>query len=231
VTPLSRGYDLYAGDSSSQREIEMKNGRIHHGSPWQRGVVTAMTAMVLLWSAGARAETEVYLVRGWFNVFSTGMDTMADQLRAKGIKAEAIGHLSWRETVDKIVKERAEGKGDRLVLVGHSQGGNNIIEMARELEAKNIPVDLLITLVPFMQDPVPANVVRAVNYYQAAGWGEPLTPAPGFKGKLSNIDTSGEWGTFHVTMDKSSKIQERVENDILALSPGARADASTSARR
>src|SRR5260370_19015818 len=50
--------------------------------------------------------------------------------------------------------------------------------MARVLEAKNVPVALLVTLAPYRQDPVPANVMRAINYYQSGGWGAPLTAGP-----------------------------------------------------
>ena len=93
-------------------------------------------AIALLCCDCTHAETEAYLLRGWFGVFSTGIDSMAEELRGKGIQAEAIGHLSWKSTVLKVVKERAAGKTGRLVLVGHSQGGNNVIEMARELDGR-----------------------------------------------------------------------------------------------
>ena len=183
------------------------------------GVRGLVAAIALRWLSCAHAETEVYRLRGWFNVFSTGMDTMAEQLRSRGIKAEAIGHLSWKSTVTKIVSERASGRAGRLVLVGHSQGANNAIDMARELEKDNVPVDLLITLVPWLQNPVPANVVRARNYYQSPGWGSPLTADPGFKGELSNVNIPSDWGIFHVTIDKSPRIQEEVVAAILALPP------------
>ena len=123
----------------------------------------ALLVAALALSSPALAETRVYLLRGWFGVFSTGMDTMAEALRAKGIKAEAIGHLEWKTTAAKIASERAAGATGPLVLIGHSQGGNNVIDMARELDKQSIPVDLLVTVAPFMQEPVPANVVRAPN--------------------------------------------------------------------
>ena len=115
------------------------------------------------------------LLRGWFGVFSTGLDAIADALKAKGIRAQVAGHLQWKIAADEIRRERAGGKTDAIVLVGHSQGANNVIDMARVLEAQNVPVALLVTLAPYRQDPVPANVVRAINYYQSAGWGAPLT--------------------------------------------------------
>ena len=183
----------------------------------RNAALAALAALALLWHGLARADTEVYLLRGWFNVFSTGMDTIAEELRGKGIRAEAMGHLSWRSAVDRIVDERASGATSRLVLVGHSQGANNAIDMARELAKHDIAVDLLITLVPFMQDPVPANVLRAINYYQSPGWGSPLTAEPGFKGEISNINIAQDWEIMHITIDKSAKVQAAVLAAIAEL--------------
>jgi len=173
--------------------------------------------VALCWLNGARADTEVYLLRGWFNVFSTGMDTIAEQLKSKGIRAEAMGHLAWKSAVDTILRERGSGQTSRLVLIGHSQGANNVIDMAKELERHNVAVDLLITLVPWMQNPVPANVVRAVNYYQSPGWGSPLEGEPDFKGQIDNINIASDMGTFHITIDKTPKIQAAVVAEVVAL--------------
>ncbi|HVE51389.1 MAG TPA: lipase [Casimicrobiaceae bacterium] len=164
-----------------------------------------------------QAQTQVYLLRGWFGVFSTGLDTMAEDLRVKGIQAEAIAHVAWKSTVSKVLKERAAGKTGPLVLIGHSQGANNVIDMARELETHKVPVELLITLAPWLQDPVPANVARALNYYQSGGWGTPLTADRGFKGELANIDMGSDLGTFHINIDKSPKVQAEVVSAIAAL--------------
>lgn len=173
----------------------------------------AVFVVTLLFCTSAFAETQVYLLRGWFGVFSTGMDAMADEMRGKGIKAEAIGHLGWRATVATIIADRASGKTGPLVLIGHSQGANNVIEMAQELQKKKITVDLLITLAPFMQDPVPGNVVKAVNFYQQGGWGAPLTGA----GKISNVDMVGDIITTHVNIDKSPKVQAQILREVMAV--------------
>jgi len=186
---------------------------------WGRVLCALWLAAALLWSGDVRAAAEgrVLLLRGWFGVFSTGLDSVVEELKAKGIRAEAIGHLAWKAQVERIVKDRAAGKTGPLVLVGHSQGANNVIEMARLLKAKNIPVDLLVTLAPFMQDPVPANVVRAVNYYQSPGWGAPLTAEPGFHGKLSNVDLNSDITVTHITIDKSSRVQADMVREIMAV--------------
>jgi len=177
-----------------------------------------VAAVVLLCSDCASAgEARVLFLRGWFGVFSTGLDGLADDLRSKGVKAEVAGHLHWRTAVADIVRERASGQSGPLVLVGHSQGANNVIDMARALEPHKIPVDLVVTLAPFMQDPVPTNVVRAINYYQSPGWGAPLVPDRGFNGKLSNVDVGGDWTISHITIDKSARFHSDIFREIVAL--------------
>ena len=90
--------------------------------------------------------------------------------------------------------------------------------MARSLEPHKVSVDLLVTLAPFMQNPIPANVVRAVNYFQSPGWGAPLTAEPGFHGKLSNVDVGDDWTIAHISIDKSARIHAEISRDIAALS-------------
>jgi len=186
-------------------------------------------AIALLWSSATKAETRVYLLRGWFGVFSTGLDSLAAELRSKGIKAETVGHLAWKTTVSNIIKWHASGNSNPLVLVGHSQGANNVIDMARLLQRENIPVDLLVTLAPAGQDPIPVNVMRAINYYNSPGWGAPVTADAGYRGKLTNINLGGDIGIFHVAIDKNPKIQGEIERAILSV-PQPQAQAEAQAR-
>lgn len=186
------------------------------GASW----LGATMALALLWCGSAfAAQPKVVLLRGWFGVFSSGLDSLADELKAKGVHAQVAGHLSWKTAVSDILRERAAGKTGPLVLMGHSQGANNVIDMARALAAHNVRVDLLVTLVPLMQNPVPANVVRAINYYQSPGiWGSPLAVDPGFHGKLANIDVADDPTILHISIDKSARIHSDILREILALS-------------
>jgi hypothetical protein len=96
-------------------------------------VVIATSA--LLWCDGTLAvETQAILLRGYLGLFSDGLDRLAQELRARGIKAEVRKHLYWTTTVSDILRERAAGKLGALILMGHSQGGNDAIEIARALE-------------------------------------------------------------------------------------------------
>ena len=190
----------------------MRYGRKHVRS--QTGVIAIV---ILLCCSPAHADSRVILLRGWFGVFSTGLDEIAEALKAKGIRAEVASHLSWKTAADEIVRERTESKTDALVLVGHSQGANNVIDMARVLEAHNVQVALLVTLAPYRQNPVPANVIRAINYYQSSGWGAPVMAEPDFHGKLSNIDVRDDSTVSHINIDKSARIQAEIEREIGAV--------------
>ena len=178
----------------------------------------ALLVIALLWCSCAQASApRVLLLRGWFGVFSTGMDSLADELRANGIDAEVAGHLHWETAVADILREHSAGNSGPLILVGHSQGANNVIDIARALEPHRIQVDLLVTLAPFMQDPVPGNVLRAVNYYQSPGWGAPLAPGVGFRGRLSNVDVANDLTITHITIDKSARVRAEIVREVIAL--------------
>ena len=120
---------------------------------WQhiRFIAAFAVLMLLLPHAALATGPRVILLRGWFGVFSTGLDSIADQLKALGIEAKVAGHKS--NEVAEILRNRSGGYSGSLVLVGHSQGANNVIDMARSLGAYNVTVDLLIALSPFMQNP------------------------------------------------------------------------------
>jgi hypothetical protein len=197
----------------SAGERLVQNDRNSVASLW----VGVVAVIALLYCGPARADARVILLRGWFGVFSTGLDEIADALKAKGIRAEVVGHLSWRTAAEEILRERAEGKTDALVLVGHSQGANNVIDMARMLETKNVPVALLVTLAPYKQNPIPGNVMRAINYYQSSGWGAPITAGSGFRGRLSNIDVEEDSTVSHINIDKSTRVQADIVREVGAL--------------
>ena len=180
-------------------------------------LVVAVMILSLCHVTHAAGTPRVILLRGWFGVFSMGLDTVTEELKAQGIKAEVAGHLSWQNEVAEILHERAAGRTGPLILVGHSQGANNVIDMARALEPSHVTVDLLITLSPFMQNRVPLNVAKAINYFQAPGWGQPLEAEPGFRGKLINVNLANDPTISHIGIDKSTKIQTEIVREIAAV--------------
>jgi hypothetical protein len=170
-------------------------------------------------------QTEVYLLRGWRGLWSSGIDDLAAQLRQEGIKASVYREEQWKPLADQIAADFARG-GRRapLVLIGFSYGADNVVEMARELDAGGIPVDLLITIDPVTAAPVPRNVRECVNFYQSNGFwdifpwlrGTPLTRDPPGGGKLTNYDLRKyrtdllEPGTSHATIAGNAKLHRAI---------------------
>jgi len=206
-----------ASKAGGSKVPSYRNLRTLYGSVAMLALVVAVMVLALGDATLAAGTPRVILLRGWFGVFSMGLDTVTDQLRGQGINAEVAGHLSWQNEVGEILRERAAGRTGPLILVGHSQGANNVIDMARALEPSHVTVDLLITLSPFMQNRVPLNVAKAINYFQAPGWGQPLEAEPGFRGKLINVNLADDPTISHIGIDKSTKIQTEIVREIAAV--------------
>jgi hypothetical protein len=76
-----------------------------------------------------------------------------EELRSKGITVRVCRTFGLEVYAFNIVKYRAAGNSGTLVLISHSQGANDVIEMARLLEREQISVDLLVTLAPLTRVP------------------------------------------------------------------------------
>jgi hypothetical protein len=204
-------------DANGNRKPAESQLRTFRGRLAAIGLLATIAVLLCASMTLAAGPPKVILLRGWFGVFSMGLDGVATDLKAHGVDAEVAGHLNWQNEVTEILRERAAGQTRPLILIGHSQGANNVIDMARTLESSHVPVDLLITLSPFMQNRVPANVIRAVNYYQAPGWGQALEAEPGFHGKLVNNNLAEDPTISHIGIDKSTKIQTDILREIAAV--------------
>jgi hypothetical protein len=88
----------------------------------------------------------------------------------------------------------------RIVLFGHSWGASAVVSLSRKLERAGIPVTLTIQIdsvaKPFQNDwLIPANVLEAVNFYQAHGLIQgrrKIVPAdPAHTTILGNFPTKG----------------------------------------
>src|ERR1700737_4550835 len=97
------------GNIAKQAGVQVMRMRHPRGSKAGAMLGVLCIAIALLWCSAATAETRVYLLRGWFGVFSTGLDSLAEELRSKGIKAETADHLAWRSIFSKVIKDRAAG--------------------------------------------------------------------------------------------------------------------------
>jgi hypothetical protein len=98
-------------------------------------------------------------------------DTFENRHREKALRA-ILKHLD--ATGKSTVLSDNERRAARIILYGHSLGGSAVVQLARELNQRGIPVLLTIQVdsvrAPGQHDSViPANVLRAANFYQPNG--------------------------------------------------------------
>lgn len=158
-----------------------------------------------------RNKPEVYLLRGFADIFSDGLNQMGQTLEAQGVDVHVQNHMTWQSVARRIIRDQEENGASRVVLVGHSLGANAVIMIAEMLQRRGIAVDQLVTLAATDPRPVPSNVRRAVNYYfETNGWGRPLAPGLGFRGTLVNKDYSGSAEIGHFNIDKQRSVQAEI---------------------
>lgn len=176
----------------------------------------------------------VYLLRGWIGIFSTGINQLGEKLNAAGIRSGVYQEDQWRELAAAIKEKYRNAKEhEPLILVGHSFGADDTLRVSRELGDAGIAVDLVVTLDPVTPPEVPPNVRRCYNLYQSHGaWdklpafrGIPLKLADGSRGDLENVDVRKdrtdllEPGTDHFNIEKKAKIHAEVLRQVLAICP------------
>ena len=69
-------------------------------------------------AAQPQPRTHVYLLRGLLNIFSLGMDTLADQLKRRGVYATVHNYAEWQTLSDRAAADYKAGKEAPIVLIG-----------------------------------------------------------------------------------------------------------------
>jgi len=176
----------------------------------------------------------VFLLRGFIGIFSTGIDSLGQQIDDTGVQAQVFQDDQWRSLASTVAKEyHGMTDPEPLVLIGHSYGADDVVRIARELDKYDVKVDLLITLDPVTPPAVTKNVVRAYNLYQTNGawdslpWlrGVELSREADAKGLLENVNIRKdrtdllEPGTDHFNIEKKEAIHKEVLVQVLATCP------------
>lgn len=149
----------------------------------------------------------VYLLRGLFNVFSIGMDGIRTKLKQRGINATIHTHLVWESLAREAIQDYRRGRVGTIVIMGHSAGAINAVDMANTIGEAGVPVGLVVALDPPFRSTVASNNVRwVVNFYMPNGMGAKVYKAAGYRGVVENVDLHNI-AVNHVTLDKSDIIQ------------------------
>ena len=166
----------------------------------------------------AQPRAHVYLFRGLADVFSTGMNTLADELNKHGVHATSHSHTDWKAIAERAVADYKAKKEAPIILIGHSLGADAAMEMADYLGDKAVPVALVVPFDGTQSFPAPGNVARVVNFTQRDY--AYIRPGPGFRGSLNNVDLSSNRDIDHLNIDKSPELHARVLSEVLAVIGG-----------
>jgi len=173
-------------------------------------------------SPQARGPAKVYLLRGFLNVFSLGMDDLAAKLQADGISATVMNHADADFVTSRLLTTYNAGDHGPIVLIGHSLGADAIVDVAAALARYNVPVALLVLFDGTAPHQIPATVATAINYTKHFM----IAPEPGSRSSVSNVDLSGDPGIDHLSIDTAPSLQAQALNYILqAISAVPRAPA------
>ncbi len=176
-------------------------------------IVGAVTTASM--SAPAAIAEEVYMIRGFMDVFSAGMNQMTYRLVKSGVNAKALSNGEWRGIANDIIRRSKNDKVSHpIIIAGHSLGGVEAADFANKLGQAGVKVSLVIGLDPGFKKPnrFGPGIKRVVNYKIPSG--QNYRAGSGFSGKIRTIDVS-KYGVDHVGIDKNAKVQSLVVSRII----------------
>lgn len=175
---------------------------------------TLLSILAFLAFTSSLPAEEVYFFRGGFDVFSRGMDQMANELKSKKINASSQSFMGWQAIANDIVSRSREKRVSYpIILVGHSFGADAVVEFANFLGRNGITTELLVGFDATGKGTLKNGAKRVVNY-QSSKIG-PFVKGPGFRGTLSNVDVSN-YGVNHFTIAQTAEIQSLAFKEILS---------------
>ena len=192
---------------------------------WLRGLLLAcMLACVAGVPVEANVAGHVYLLRGFAGVFSTGLDTLAEQLNRRGYHATVHSYTDAPSLAAEAAREQKSGKGP-IIIIGHSYGAEAAATMAQEMKAQGASVALIVSYGPTVSMTIPSNVRQVIHYYQGD---VPFKKGPGFTGRITNINLDKSEGINHFNVEKVERLQKQVIVHVQAIaSPSKRARTHT----
>jgi hypothetical protein len=190
-----------------------------------RPLVAAIALLLMIPSVGNAgpnpaaqgSDAHVYLLRGVLNIFSLGLDDIAERLRQQGIPATVSNYIFWSSLADEAAADYRSGKVKTIILVGHSSGATYLPDMVARLSQLGVPVKLAIGLDSVFHTSLSGRVGRYINLYIANGAGTAVRPTRELKGTLENVNVDSVPGVGHISIDKNQYIQHRVIGEIDAV--------------
>jgi pimeloyl-ACP methyl ester carboxylesterase len=187
------------------------------------------TLITILSASFSQAE-EIYLIRGYGakeggkkGLAASGINELAKALKKQGRKVITLnsGAASgqWRKFAKDIIKRNDNGNVSYpIILVGHSYGGINIVQMANELGKHKIPVKLMIGLDPgFKSAPkLKSHLVKRAESLFVKKQRVYKSPDSSINSRIKNIDVNKEFGLNedHGSVDDSKTVRKYILKKI-----------------
>src|SRR5947207_6513567 len=132
------------------------------------GVLSLLTMIGFAASPSmAQPRAHVYLLRGLMNIFSLGMDTLAEEIQRRGIYATVHNYAEWRALADRAAAAYRAGREGPIIIIGHSLGADAVMEMSAYLGRRGVPVALAVPFDGTQSFATPSNVGRVLNLTHA----------------------------------------------------------------
>ena len=168
----------------------------------------------------AAPRGRAYLFRGVAGlIYSRGIDKLAARIRHAGIPASVDTYLLWRPVADAAVRDYRRDP-QPITLIGHSMGGDAVLDVAEYLNAAHIPVSLLVTYDPSrIADDVPPNVERYINIYQSSNimGGGNVVQGSRFHGHYASYNLKDHTEIIHINIEKENRLQEQLVAKVVQL--------------
>src|SRR5258707_15716357 len=145
------------------------------------------------------AGEKVYLLRGFTNVLSPGIDQLAEELRSINVSTTVANHAFAADLATEALQDCKSGRISSIVLVGHSFGASAALSIAETLREAGIQVAFIVTFDPVGRNSVPANVHHFENFYLSNGVGQPVQQGEHFRGSLKKVDLKNNVQLGHIT--------------------------------
>lgn len=180
--------------------------------------VERAAAMAVHRSHVADRPYQIYLLKGFADIFSSGLDFLQTKLRKRGITADVRSYSDWQKFADETIARWRGGAHGPIIIIGHSFGGDAAVRMSERLGDAGVPVALVVTFSPTETLPVNGNVAHAVNYWLSnSSFHGRITRGPGFHGTLETIDLAKSEGVGHFNIEKLDSLHTATIAKVMAL--------------
>lgn len=173
--------------------------------------------------AGGYAHGRVIILRGLANIWSRGMDTLAEKFEAQGVEVTLENHSKWRQLANEAIADYKKDKNIApIIIIGHSLGGDAALVMSNWMVQNGVPVRLIVVFDAVSKThPVLPGVQEVINFYKpAAGirsYGQKVEASARYNGTIINVDLSERKEIDHLNIDKEEQLQDEALAKSLAI--------------